>query len=518
MKKIFGFVFTCLLAFGFAAGAVGQVSAADGDPVCIQKDPDPDVCFTTIGAAIAAASPGDTITIADGYYPEVLQIYKQITLKGSGTGTIINASASLSYGMDVYGDGVTLQDFVFIGPSFDALEYDRYGIKVAGDPAKAPTKGQNFLIQNVVIQNSGRTGLDLHGLDGVSIRNVISRNNYGAGIALTDVDNAELININTSGNTWGQGVVINTTGAYYDGGSDGITITNLTSAETYPVIVVMAGGYLATNLEVPQYPFMVMNNTDAPGVIVFRPTLSAAQVDALAAPTKADSVIKNLSEDTVYVAPGMSIQTAINSASARDTINVAAGNYPERIVINKPLSLVGAGVGLSVIDGTAFGGPPFGFIVDITTLTGNTKIEGFDIKTGDWNTGIHSSGGTDAAGKIEILNNNIISTNFDSGLPPSQQMQYGIIAGYMDVRKLVISGNEISDTYDNSILVELQMGATEITNNVFNGAYPSVFFMTYDGHDVTPLQKVSNNTFDMSLAETDSGAAAIGVNPSTLLC
>ncbi len=227
------------------------------------------------------------------------------------------------------------------------------------------------------------------------------------------------------------------------------------------------------------------------------------------------SVVKDTTTDSVYVASGMSIQTAISGATAGDTINVAAGNYPERIVIDKPLSLVGAGVGQSVIDGTAFGGPPFGFIVDITALTGNTKIEGFDIKTGDWNTGIHSSGGTDAAGKIEILNNHIISTNFDSGLPPSQQMQYGIIAGYLDVRKLVISGNEISDTYDNSILVELQMGETEITNNVFNGAFPSVFFMTYSGHDVTPLQKVSGNTFDMSGAEVGSGAAAIGINPST---
>ena len=188
------------------------------------------------------------------------------------------------------------------------------------------------------------------------------------------------------------------------------------------------------------------------------------------------------------------------------------------IVIDKPLSLVGAGVGQSVIDGTAFGGPPFGFIVDITALTGNTKIEGFDIKTGDWNTGIHSSGGTDAAGKIEILNNHIISTNFDSGSPPSQQMQYGIIAGYLDVRKLVISGNEISDTYDNSILVELTDGCNG--NHEQRVQRRLSFRLLHDlrvGTTISdPSQKVSGNTFRYEpRGSWDSGAAAIGVNPST---
>ena len=101
------------------------------------------------------------------------------------------------------------------------------------------------------------------------------------------------------------------------------------------------------------------------------------------------------------------IQAGISAVTSGGTVNVAAGNYPERLTIPEPLTLSGAGVGLSIIDATSFSTQ--GNVIDITALTGNTKIQGFDIKTGNKSNGIHSSGGTDAAGKIEILNNHIIS-------------------------------------------------------------------------------------------------------------
>jgi hypothetical protein len=203
------------------------------------------------------------------------------------------------------------------------------------------------------------------------------------------------------------------------------------------------------------------------------------------------------------------IQDGVDFASAGDTIEAVAGTYAELLNVNKPLTLSGAGVGLSVIDATGFG-QPFSEtgVIDITALAGNTTIEGFDIKTGDYYDGIYSSGGTDGMGTIQILNNHIISTDY--GEP-----QFGIIAGYGELRALTISGNEISNTYDNSILVEMGDGPTTITGNTLNGGFPSMFFMTYNGNNVTPQQLVSGNIIDMSTADPDTDNGGIEFNPST---
>lgn len=47
-----------------------------------------------------------------------------------------------------------------------------------------------------------------------------------------------------------------------------------------------------------------------------------------------------------------SIQTAVNNAAANDVINVAAGTYSEEVDIGIPVSIIGAGANVSVIDAT----------------------------------------------------------------------------------------------------------------------------------------------------------------------
>jgi hypothetical protein len=51
-----------------------------------------------------------------------------------------------------------------------------------------------------------------------------------------------------------------------------------------------------------------------------------------------------------------SIQAAVNAATAGDTIQVAAGTYPEKITIAKDLTITGAGAAATTVDGTQSGG------------------------------------------------------------------------------------------------------------------------------------------------------------------
>src|SRR5690606_2529941 len=60
--------------------------------------------------------------------------------------------------------------------------------------------------------------------------------------------------------------------------------------------------------------------------------------------------------------PFLSIQAAINAASAGDTIYVDAGTYNENAQVSKALTLLGAGKNLTIIDGDN-AGPGLGTVM-----------------------------------------------------------------------------------------------------------------------------------------------------------
>ena len=78
-----------------AGGLVAACVAVAGPAWATPKTVCPKNCqFTSIQAAIAAASNGDTITIGAGKYIENVVVDKQVTLQGSGDGTVIYPAIS----------------------------------------------------------------------------------------------------------------------------------------------------------------------------------------------------------------------------------------------------------------------------------------------------------------------------------------------------------------------------------------------------------------------------------------
>jgi len=76
---------------------------------------------------------------------------------------------------------------------------------------------------------------------------------------------------------------------------------------------------------------------------------------------------------TYYVNPGQSIQTAIDSASYLDTVQVAAGTYAENITLKNGVELIGAGAASTIID------PNGGTVVTAIGCDPNTRLTGFTI-------------------------------------------------------------------------------------------------------------------------------------------
>ncbi len=87
------------------------------------------------------------------------------------------------------------------------------------------------------------------------------------------------------------------------------------------------------------------------------------------------------------------ITAAINAASTGDEIRVAAGTYKEDVVVNKPITLKGAGMNQSYIEG-----PIGGSVNTLEIATSGATVDGFTITRAgnnptDWNnTGINSQG------------------------------------------------------------------------------------------------------------------------------
>lgn len=177
--------------------------------------------YPTIQAAVNAASDGDTIDVAAGTYDlgSTLNITKSVTIRGADRySVLLDASGVSGYGIHVHADGVILSGFTLKGPA--ALVAVSYGIKVEGS--------NGLTINNVNVQGSGRSEIDLNGVMGATLTNIAvdGQGTPGTGLAMTDSRNITMNGITTNGNNWG-GIAVYVKGSAYPGGSDNITIAGV---------------------------------------------------------------------------------------------------------------------------------------------------------------------------------------------------------------------------------------------------------------------------------------------------
>ena len=154
--------------------------------------------FASISDAIDAAQPGDTLVMTAGTFSPSSSIHLNkpgLVLRGAGAEeTIIDISGFDDWGIHIDADSVLLQSFSIEG---NAATNSNYAVHTS--------PGIEYIrVVNVGISGNYRTGLDLNGVTGGTIRGVSSMGAAeGFGISLASCKNITVRDITTAGNAWG---------------------------------------------------------------------------------------------------------------------------------------------------------------------------------------------------------------------------------------------------------------------------------------------------------------------------
>ncbi len=234
----------------------------------------------------------------------------------------------------------------------------------------------------------------------------------------------------------------------------------------------------------PSGPLNPVNNPCATGKYVtdnvdFEPFFTDSALTTLSPAQPAP--VHNASQNTFFC----SIQPAIDAANAGDSIYVLAGTYNEDVLINKVITVAGAGAGQSTIVGQKGGNnatvrvSALGVVVDGFTITreGNTVAE--------WNDATLNSAGIAIQGQTvsgEIRNCELVGNRSAIDVNNSNDNSF---------HNNVITNNHTGMIFrnqtDNTSLMENQ-----ITDNRTVG----VLFLDASGGTNSPLQQALNSSFN----------------------
>jgi hypothetical protein len=484
ITKLTATIFIVLLELAVALSLL-SVAHADTLTVC------PSGCaYSSVQAAINAAVPGDVINIGPGVYTGALTLVGgPLTLQGAGEDSVtITAKLAAGYGIDISADHITLRNFTVIGPQ-SAAPNDDYGLKIAG------TTG--ITLENITVQDSFKSGIDLNGVNQATLLNITVKNNGANGLALTDVDNATINGITTAGNSWG-GVALYTYGRYYPGGSSNIILTGSnTFTESNPLYVQLANfitptsPYPLTNFIQSDFSHTVKNDTGAPYYTLYRLNAAQAITTALGLTAPEESYINDLSDGSFLVGhtttATMTIQAAVNAATSGATVNVLPGIYPENVLVNKAITLYGAGSGANPTQHTILDGSTLGSASGIHLNSGVTNVTIKDLTVQNYSTagstaGIYAALGNNnfTARRLFLLNNTGGRAGLHLNGPVDNVLVDSVTAYSNTTRGIVIWGGHKTNIaltnndvrYNNCCGIELQDGTASgitMTGNMVIG-------------------------------------------------
>jgi parallel beta-helix repeat protein len=226
----------------------GLAQVAAGATLCVTKHPSPGCPYSTIGAAVAAASPGDVINVDEGTYHEDVVIGKAISLVGENRNNTIIDATGLANGINV--DGLDNGGLVGVSVSgFKVQNANFEGILVTN--ASDVTITDNHVLKN---------NINLNATEGVctDVPNFETNEGFdcGEGVHLSGVDHSIVANNLVEKNSGGI-LLSDDTGATHDNLIIGNTVQN----NAFDCGITLASHTLFTLIPGPPTAAGVFHNT-----------------------------------------------------------------------------------------------------------------------------------------------------------------------------------------------------------------------------------------------------------------
>lgn len=364
-----------------AAGTQRYVVATGGtnNPTCLHFNP-----CATIGEALAAAAPGDTINVGAGTYPGQLTITKSVTMRGAGEGkTTITPPASLtldSFGVTSLievgsGANVTMTKLAVAGPAMPggcgaSSTGLIYGVWVVQNATLNLSHAAINNIYNGAFDNNAVGGCQ----QGVAIR--VGSN------ALATVGHATITNVTIDRFQKG-GIVIDGPGSTGD-----VEVSTITDAPQSTIAsngIQVSRGATATvenntvsgnecNLPDVCGPDPLSSETQADGILLYQPGKTTLKFNTVTKNDKGIEIIDGVADDVIqqnYVsgsrAGGITI---FQGTGLKLSANTLQNNGQYGIL----LSTDSTGVTLSTVNGnSAFGDSKYDLYADANSTFNTFK-------------------------------------------------------------------------------------------------------------------------------------------------
>jgi len=209
-------------------------------------------------------------------------------------------------------------------------------------------------------------------------------------------------------------------------------------------------------------------------------------------------------QDGTLENPYDTIQKGVNAASVGEAVQVASGTYYGNVVINKFLTLKGAGSDITIIDGGGLPKPGIKITED------NVNVSGFTIRNGGDGVHLYRCNGVTVSG-------NTVTSNKHSGI-------YVESSSDNTIRGNTITLNNMEGIYlENS--AGNQISDNTLTNNTFDGVFLySSHSNTISGNTITShnwpgisLENSGGNTIsDNTILSNDRGIKLVGSSGDTI--